>query len=400
VLVAALAGVTIYTHRPGTIVITTEPGANISIANTPGGAFTKIGTGTAKYSSRKIPSDVYVMVTTGSKKTMAGASLQRGKTQDLNLRLSNVVPAKVLVESSLSSMFIEGPLVQGIVPGQYSLTSFNSTNPTSTIRPEFAGLPYIKKIVWYDKDNFIYNTLSEGVGRFIAGKDNGNRDIGNGLSGVGLDTTTSDTPEVQLQDFARSKDKPLVLVSQNNLFLSNNMGTNLRSISRITTPPGSINQLAVNNDYIFRFYANKPSDYEEDSGRTADVYQYNYDGQEINHLHIDGNYVSAIASLKDTVYAITPTGLHTVKNGAQKKVPLYFQYGKDLIEYKDSVLFLADDGLWRITDDGSAQLLYSFSSNGVGLSGSLSISDGQVIFGSTSSPKTSNVTTKMFTLSF
>lgn len=409
VVIVAIVGLALFFNRPGKVRITAEAGAEISVATEKGGKFTKLGTTSATYSTRKVPTEVYIMVSKDGKKTISSSHLKRGKTNELNLALAAPGNATKIANGAYSNVLLNGTLGQGIVPDEYTLISFQ-TNKDAPTRPEFAALPYIKKVVWYDANNFIYTSLNEGVGRFMGGTATYEAGLGTSVTGGNIDDFGNDELDsiVGLVDVSRSGSKPLVLMSANKLFLSNDMGTSLQTINTFKANDSTNYGLFTTDNYIYRFLGEDPSAYaSEGSGgkststteHASKLYQYDYTGKELASISIDDDTVRAVVSAGDKTLVLTPNKLILAKGSNTQTLDLYFTFARDLISYKGKVLLLGDNGVWQIAEDGvSLQLLYEFKDTGVGLAQSFSISGNKLIFGTQPRPEDTNHNTATYAL--
>jgi hypothetical protein len=406
-----IVGLILFLTRPGKVTVTSESGAELSVATEKSGMFKKIGVGTATYSTRKVPSEVYVMATKDGKKTISGLVAERGKTKSVNLALTAQVSVKPIMNGSVSSAFFDGTVGQGIVAGDYSLVNFKTDRVDEPLRPEFIGIPYLKKAIWYDANNFVYNSFRQGVGRFINGKHVGKEGFANSISGKDLDSLEPEETDdiVDIKDISRSGDKPLVLLSSSNIFISNDRGGSLRSIAGFEPTSSSTVGLFTTSDYIFRFAGDDPSAHASESeapsnnknDHASTLYQYDYSGKELAKLSIHSESVRAVASRGKKSFILTPEKLILSEAGGTSDLALYFTYARDITTYKNRVVLLGDGGLWQIGDDGvSLQLLYDFKESGVGLAQSFSISAGSLIFGTEQRPGDTKNTSKMFVTQF
>ena len=412
VLVIVGTGVLLFfLNRPATLEIISESGADISVSDEKGGEFKSIGKSRATYKTREYEKPVYVQTTNGAKKTISGAKLVKGKKTTLNLKLVEPITANTISEGSVYNTYIEGTLVQGIVPDEYILASFR-TDGYQTTRAGLTTVPYVKKIVWYDKDNFVYSSLRSGIGQFIAGKNMGNDGgIATKLSGVDLPDVTqnpgSNVPLVKISDIAKSGSRPLALVSDSNLFLSDDLGTSLRSIAGFKTEDGATNEVFATQDYIFKYSGELPAAYADETGEGSDkeveqsiITQYTYDGEKIRDITINDESVINVTQVNDTVYVLTPSELVRSNSSSAVEVPMYFTFVSDITTYKSNGVILADEGVWKISDDGvSMQRLYDFKDNGVGLTKSFASTNGALIFGTTPKPE-ENTSSKLLSIDF
>lgn len=412
VLIAGLAGLYIFLNRPGTVIITSESGAKLSIATEKGGTFRPIGTSTARYSSRSVPVDVYVMAELNGKKTITSSQLERGKTRTITLGLSHTKTAQKIADGAYSDVLYEGTLGQGIVPDDYSITSFKTDNPNEPIRPELVGIPYAKKAIWINKNTVVYNSFRDGVGRLVDGQLLYSDGIASSISGKDLrefDPDTASNGVINLLDVDKSADKPMVFLSANNIFISSDLGTSLQSIVGFDADQNTRQSLFTSKQHIYRFVADEPAQSASEGDRkqskkqsdehTGKLYQYTYDG-ELHHTYdISAESLVAITEKGNTTYILTKEALYTATNGVMSSVELYFTYARDITLYQDRIVMLGDNGLWQIDDSGtSVQLIYEFTGSGVGLEQSFSVSGTSLIFGTQPRPTDTDDHSKTFAI--
>lgn len=294
----------LFLNRPGKVIISAEAGAEISVATNKGGEFNKIGTSTAEYSSRDVPTDIYLQVSKDGKKTISGVKLERGKTKNIKLTLSPQITVNQITTGSVSNVFISGVTAQGIVPDDYTLINFRTDNIATDPRPEFIGLPYLKKVVWYDANNFIYNSFDEGIGRFIDGQVTYSDGIATSVTGKGFENINSNAVVgnlVTILDIAQARNKPLVLLSDSNIFLSSDRGTSLESITSFEADDAIASDfIFATNDYIYRFAGDDNTAFLERDNKTKEygstLYQYNYKGEQLGTIPVDDNTLRSVTS--------------------------------------------------------------------------------------------------------
>lgn len=387
--ITCILGVSLYLflHRAGSLTINTEQGVDILVKTEQGGTFAKIGTERATYESKDFPVTVYVLVEKSGQKTLTGVHLKRGKNPDVQLALAPTIPATKISDGAVLNAFFDGTTVQGIVPGDGTLTSFR-TDTFATTRPEFLDLPYMNKVIWYDKDNFIYQTADRSVGQFKQGADLGTGFLAENITGdvvLGSDDEYATDNLVFISDAAQTAGKPLVLMSQSNLFTSENSGTNLQAIKKFDRNTKD-NTLFTSEQSIFRVSSRSGGDEEDSKDPAISIVEYDYSGKEKGTYSLDELAPVIRVTKKDkTIYVLTAANLYAIKDGDNKPqtLGLYFGSASDMVLYKDELVILGDEGLWKLdSSDNSLKLLYDYSANGIGLAGSLSVTpDSRLIFG-------------------
>lgn len=412
VIVAAGGFILFSMSQSATVEITAENNAEIAIATEQDGEFTKIGNGTVSYKSRDVSKPVYIQATYNQQKTISGVKLEKGSTQSVSLRFSTPVSASVLSEGSVFNAYLEGSLVQGIVPDEYTMTSFR-TDRFETTRAALSGLPFMKKAVWNDKDNFVYISLRKGVGQFIGGKDlGGDSGFASSLSGVSLpDIQRKDgqtKPLVTITDVAKAPGRPLVLISESNIFTSSNLGTDLQSITGIKKVDDAVNEVFATSDYIVRYSSELPASSadesnQEDSGaaeHTKLVEIYDYNGKKIRELQLHGESLVNVAQSNNELFILSGEELTKSKNDEETTIPLYFKFVGDIASGNNKVYVLANNAVWQVSEDGkSLQQIHQFA-QGVGLEKSMVVQGNQLLFGTRPKPTDTDVIGKLFSIQF
>lgn len=390
----------LFLQRPGSVVISTEEGAAIETSLSQGGEFTKLGTTTAKYSTRKFPTTVYIKVTSGNKETISGIELERGKKKTLHLSLSNRVAATAFTEGGYSNAFIQGDQGMGIIPDEYILSNFKLNQTKTDPRIELINLPYVKKIVYYDWNNFIYAKFNGGIGGFTNGELTYERDIALILRGKDIDDIDAEMLYEKIQDISKFGNRPLALLSDTNLFTSDDRGVTLTSIASFEPDSTVTNKVFTTGSHIYRAEIQDPASYEEDQGTgQSTLFVYDYAGKELSQHTIESNDIKSIVEKDNKTYILTNDKVAILSNGKLHDLNLYFRYARDITVYKNKVVMLGDSGVWRLDDDGvSLQLLYDFSKNGVGLAQSFSAVDGKLLFATQQSVDNTEVIPYTFTL--
>jgi hypothetical protein len=412
VLVLVFIGIFLVINRSGSVEITAENNAEISIATEQDGEFKKIGNGKATYKSRDFSKPVYIQATSNQQKTISGVHLEKGSTKTVNLSFSSPVSATVLSEGSVFNAYIEGSLIQGIVPDEYTMTSFR-TDRYETTRTELSGLPFMKKVVWDNRDNFVYISLRSGVGQFVNGTDlGGDSGFASSLSGASLPNVQrrdgQTRPLVTITDVAKAQGKPLVLISDSNIFTSPNLGTDLQSITGIKKIEDAVNEVYATSDYIIRYGGELPATSADESNQEnsgADEHTklleiYDYSGKKIRDLEVHGESILNIAQVNTDMYILGGEELTLSKDGEQSSLPLYFRFVGDIASNQSKAFVLANNAVWQVSADGnSLQQVFQFP-EGVGLEKSMVLQGNQLLFGTRPKPTDTDVIGKLYSLQF
>ncbi|HEY1064378.1 MAG TPA: hypothetical protein VGE30_03755 [Candidatus Saccharimonadales bacterium] len=386
------------------VTIESEQGASIMMTDTKDGAFEKIGTTKVTHFFFRKPAVLYVSAELNGEQSITSVKPKRLSIQSVKLNLSTTTTAKKLSDGAVMDANFEGNKGRGIVYGQNTFVSFFTNSPDTDTDPQILGLPYIQKVVWNDFNNFVYLSDGGGVGQFVGGVDKGDSEVGSLITGdVNIDTeNTTEQGTPIILDISRTGDKPLVLLSQGNIFTSTDMGSRLRAITSFE-PENRETAIFTADDSIFKVTYPELQDAEvEDSGDKPQILleEYSYSGEKIQNTYLDDD--SAVVNIikhDDTVYILTQAGLYTVEGETVRGSDIYFANPADMVVYQDQVLVLAKDGLWKVADDKSFQLVFRYSKYGNGLMDSMSIdTNNQLIFGTTATDETSSTAT--FGLSF
>jgi hypothetical protein len=376
-------------NAPSIVTIEAPSGADIAMSTERGGAFEVIGNTKVTRLFFSKPENLYISANQGNKQSLATVQLQRFKRQTVRLDLINTITAKKISDGSVTNAIFSGSNGQGIVAGQDSLINFSTTSENQPLKPAFAGLPYIRKIIWYDLDNFLY-LGNKGVGQFISGNDGGNTNFASTITGK-VEVGNTDVSGVPLiRDMAKTAGLPPVFLSTTNIFVGDTYGNRLRTISKFKQADRDTS-LFTSGTSIFKVSAPLLTEAEDDDRTPAKpettIEELSYSGKTIRNLEItDDKEVIGVIKQNGIIYVLTTDDLYTIRGATIQKHNLHFRSPAGITLYKNQLILLADDGLWKITDSGTTfQRLYELGSFGVGLEGSLSVDpNNQLYFGTRS----------------
>jgi hypothetical protein len=346
---------------PSFVTIESSKGANIMMAETKDGIFKKIGTTKVTRFFLRQPPRLYVSAELSGKQTIASIPPKRLSHQSVRLELSKTTTAKKLTDGAVMDANFSGNQGRGIVYGQNTLVGFYTDSSAPDTNPEFVGMPYVRKVIWNSFDTFMYLS-EEGVGQFINGVDKSDSEVGTTITGkVNIDsnnTTEQGTPIIV--DISKTDGHPLVLLSHGNIFTSTDMGTHMRAVVSFEPTNREMN-IFTTQDSIFKVTYPELIDADIKGNNEKPkilLEEYSYTGEKLNNTYLDDDSnVVSIVRQGTTTWVLTQAGLHVVDGKTVRKSDIYFANPADMVVYKDQVLVLAKDGLWRVGSGGLFQLV-------------------------------------------
>lgn len=367
--------------RTATVTITAPEGSAILISTDKDEDLRQIGTTKATYRTKDIPTNLYIAIEKDGQKTLSGVEITEKKNYFATLSLNpQTKDAQVLTNGSVSSPFIEGTRIQGISL-RYKLTNFR-TDAFETQKSAFIGLPYMKKIIWKDANNFVYVTFAGKVGRFI-----NNNDLGTEYSIQAKPLPDAVENIAALSDAVKTPDGRIFAVSSNYLVVSSDFGATFNPVAKIESLSDTP-VIFADNSNIYIVDESPPSAYaserirknqtgEDEHGGT--LFRYNFSGKLQDKGRVEGAPLGVVKGGNKPVLA-TNEGLSD-NNGL---IPLYLNNVTDGEVIGKSGYVLADNGLWKLgSDSRSLQLVYDISKYGVGLEQSLSTYQNNILIGTT-----------------
>jgi len=384
-----VVGFILYLNSGASITISSDTNSMISISTKKDGEFKKIGTTNVTYKTRKLPETIYILSEKDGKKTISGILLNKGDRKEIDLPLIAMPKVKKIADVSLANPFISGTLIQGISVDTQSLISMR-TDTSEIPKPEFALLPYLQKVSWFDENNFIYKTYDNEVGAYINGQDEGSDGIGVTVNNSSSSDTVSDEAHedsfLRIIDFDKHASKPAVLLSDSSIYTTNDGGQTINQITGFkTTGSGTSNSVYSTENYIYRVQENLASDYDtkkKQSDLFVMLYKYNYTGDLLSEQKVFTSNIQAVSDTPTATFVLASDNLTSIKDKTQKQINLYYTNIADLASYKGNMVVLLGNGLWRLSPDGtSLQLLYDLGS-ATALQNSIQINGDSLLFGS------------------
>lgn len=398
-------------NRPAKLVIESENGADIFVTTTSGGEFQKIGTTKATFSTRKVPQDVFVMVTRESKKTIIQTRLTERKTITRKVELAPVLSISKITDGSVSNMYVDKNNIQGVLPENSRLINFG-TQSSVPIRSAFAVSPQVSKVFWYDSDNFVYKSYDGRIGRFVDSIDITSLGLASVLKNGNVPAPYGEEGEVgrYFIDIAKTDKKPLVLLSKDKLFTSGDMGDSVSILANLEQT-GSDQRVFTDENFVYYFVGDETADYASElddksieSGDTehgnSKIYKYNYSGELKDTFVIESDNASSVVSVSNTTYVLSSDVLTVHKDGKSWQVTPFSPYIRGLVEYDNRVFILAGDGLWEVSADGSElRVLANFPTNTIGVVNSLMRVGDKVMFSTGPKPAQPKVQGSVYSVS-
>lgn len=332
------------------LIVEAEAGSKIYLATERGGQFTEIGETKAEFSSDK-NQDVYVKVAKDNRATIKSAGLERSETVSLNLTLAPTQPTSRIATGALSFLHFEKDFVYGINPNTKALDYSNLGDKKFTDLL-YLDLPFVRKVSWINKDNFIYATFGTGIGRV---KNGAVKSIASPLN----QTSSS------YLDFSQYDGKPAVLLATTGLYLLDQpfdaRPKNIVSV-QITGEPG----LYTDNRYIY--FTNREFEEPDDEGDSPVVVGsflsvYDYEGSQKYSFELPQN--QSFAKVVDAGTSFAALGGESLvmidkDSGDLSETSYYFSQVNDiLMTSSGQLLLLGTDGLWRYDSERSEFRLLS-----------------------------------------
>jgi hypothetical protein len=379
VLVIFVGGLAFWLTNKSHVSITAPEGAEILVSENPDEEPESIGTGSAKYSTRKT-GDLFIIVKKDGQQTQTSAQLEHRKTKDVNVTLIAQANRQKVADEGLSHIYFGQEFIYGINPNTRSISYF-PTGVNQIPDQNYSLLPYASKVIWTDPTNFTFNTYGEGVKQVVGG--NLFEDIDEG-EGLGLS---------EFFDFDQAPNKPLVLLNETGVYLSDGFSIpGTTEITNLSSPSGT---LAVFADQDQIYLANQTfEEVEEESDKPNPVESkvsiFGYDGSEKGNIVLPKpQEVNKVELVNNKTYVVLAEDqLYFMDKDTRdiQSAPYYFANSKDFIVVNNQLLVLNSRGLWKFDTDKKAYYLVSeFQEDEEYVAGSLTTMDDGVYFSSKSS---------------
>lgn len=336
-IVLYFLGVFIYRYLTDTrLVITSEADAQISMAFGQNETFVPIGKSKVTYTQNGSIS-VFIQAEKDGRTTQKYIAVDDGDKAEMSLSLSPLVQTSKIAGVALSHLLVEDNRVIGINPSSRSISSALRGGGVDG-STKYLEMPFVDKIHWYDSNNFVFNSPRDGVGIFANGS-------------ITKRLSLSGKPLV-FGAFTQHEKKPLILMSRDGLYKSDDRGV---SVSKIVafTPLGAIH-LSSNDNNIFFTNTLSPEALEGSSVPfKTEIKIYNYSGDIEHEFIIEediGNPVNIVdLSLSNKTVLLTDKNLVFIdkQSGSYDTVKFHAVSMEDVVLLSnDRLLLFGSGGLW------------------------------------------------------
>lgn len=319
-----------------TISVSTHDYASI-YAKQGGTDFKKIGTGRAVLKTRNKEA-VFIEARLNEQITQRSVIPQRRQTQQISLGLRPLVEPKSFAEGPVIYPLVDGQFIHGINPHTNSLTVKRLEGSDGTL-PDVPLLPFLKQIIWFDRQNFLYITLGRGAGIYGNSTDHGHGSLS--------------------YSAAATNGSAIALLGTDGVYLAENRDlANAQKISSYID--NSAPNIFMSNDRIFRIsliYEPIVEEQDEPLGKETELLAFNLDGRREEEMRLPiKTPVRKMVTLENgELGLLSDEGLHFLKVGIGESNKKEFSFGKvqDFVEYKGHLLLLGESGLWEYNRSAS-----------------------------------------------
>ena len=325
----------------GTLHITSDPGALISISTSQGGEFREIGTGNASYSSRKDGETVYFKVELNENVSVSADTIIAGQDieRTLNVENAGVSGAKdKLFDGTVGFPLVEGKEAFGVSPDTSSIVNFG-TEEFLPPRASLIGIPSVQDVIWTSSTVFVYDSIAEGIG----------------ISNNGINPFLSEGGSAGFIDVAKFQGRPYVLIADGSVHLMDKLDGLTRKIRDITET--GILSVYSNGDSLSYAAQPYPGEYtDEIDGEESSVdpvtkvVKLGYSGDLLDAYSVNGAETTAIFEVGSTDVVFDERGFSTHEpNSDAERTYSYFEDNHDVIQLSNGrIVALSEGGLWLV----------------------------------------------------
>jgi hypothetical protein len=354
-LVASIGWI-IYFRESSTITYTIEsaPDAKISVAAERGGDFEQIGVGKATLRARD-EQGVFVRAENSSGTSLTYVNTQAVEAGTITMPIrERVEPEVIASDGSVSYPLIKNRVLYGVDSETFNLRALGP-NTAEIKSPE---LPLTRKIIWQDEQNFMFSSYRDGVGAVI----NNMKVLNDGLARtVALAPGVEPSPsEIFINDIAKTKNSPFVLLGDDGIYVSDNIGLDTEKI--LHTGWISTEQLHLDDTYIYLNAETQVGSYASDVSYdditidpnqppvTTTTMVYNYQGALLGVIETFGNKVIGVVSGDNHSVVASDHGILTFNpmdiNPESVGDMTYFEATRDIVSFNNTTYVLADQSVW------------------------------------------------------
>lgn len=368
-IMALLSGIWLFSRNIGyhSFVVSSEPGADISVAVATGETFVNIGVGTANYSTKQ-KGPVFVKAEKDGRITGRTVMPVESDGATIHLPLENTVSAKTILDSPVAYSLMKDGVIFGVDELTHLLVNYS---PYHYVYPKasFITIPYVKKVVWSDPDNFYYQTYTGYVGAVINDEDLGTDYLKDKVSAA----SPSGSANVVL-DLSRNVKKPLLLLGYGAIYTSSDIG---KAVTKIADVAPSGDYYFGGDKYVYYGESASETDYEtegdvKDSSTTdyldslsSYLTVLDYSGTQIFKTSLSG-----VENIRSVTSSSNPSGFFVASNlgliqldsggNVVKNYDLPFAL-LDVSAVNNRLYLFSSDAVWSFdANTGNYSLLYDF----------------------------------------
>ncbi len=360
-------GFNIFSGSNYSFVVVSDPGAKIYVATSKDEPFLEIGAGSAEYTTKQT-GFVYVQAKRDGSVSVQTVSPVDSDGKVIELKLFETKTPAVLLENPIVDSFLE----DGVIYGVDKLTnSMININPTDFVPPKtsYISIPYVSGVIWLNSDNFYYNIFGGGVGSVVNNSNEGAAFLENPFYSY------SEVESTLTVD--RFKTQPLVILSTNSIYVSDDFG---KSMKRIVVIESNENYFFdASKEFIYYGEGLSPSEYATegdgkeveaalDGNLTSKLAAYDYSGNAVMRAELQGvTTITGVANhaLSSSTLVATDKGLVQL-DVSGKVIRLYdFPFAlSDITSYENNVFLFSNSDIWLLDLlSGSYSLVYDLGSD-------------------------------------
>lgn len=318
---------------------TNNPNAKIFVKQG-SGEFSEIGVGEAKYKTRS-SAVVFVEARLSDQVSQKSVAPKRLRNTRVSLELEQLAAAKFIATAPLLYPHIENGFVYGINPHTNGFEAQPIEN-NNAVPPVLPQLPFLKRIVWFDAQNYIYATQGRGVGVISS-------DLGKQISHQSL----------SYSDAVAANRDAVVLLAADGVYLAKSI--DIEQTTKIaSTVEHSEPNLTADDEFIYFSSLIFETGTEEDQqppAKETKLEVFNLNGQKAHEFTLPfKEKVYKVAAVDETTLALlSPAGLTLldIKSGQTRNEVFSFGEVQDMLIFNGRLLLLGAAGLWEYDKTGS-----------------------------------------------
>lgn len=305
--------------------------------------FQQIGISQATFKTRSLET-VYVEARLNQQVSQAEIAPKRRENLVVDIEIRPLAQAQRLASGPLIYPRIDDGYIYGINPNINNLAVEPLGQGTKS-HPPLPLLPFLKKVVWQNSQNYYYLTLDGRAGIVRNSKSVFDDPGEQSLEGKAYD----DVVNLGTGKFG--------LMASDGLFMFN--GVSLSSSAKLAGPVNnSTSSLFVSGKHLYvssLIYEEEGAAHEELRGQETILEVFNLEGKKIQdyNLPIAEPIYRAVSQNGPSITLLTASGLYLFDTQTQALQLKTFSFGtvRDLLAHKDKLLLLGTSGLWEYQND-------------------------------------------------